>query len=102
LRHTIGRADREAIGRCARLSFDVLAVAAADDPFATKAAMDRALSYLPAARTERCLIDPAALGVDRIGHLGLFHDRFRDTLWPLSARWLRGASLEGLTERMLS
>jgi hypothetical protein len=47
---------------------------------------------LPAAKKERCLIDPAAVGVDRIGHLGLFHDRFRDTLWPLSGQWLRGRS----------
>lgn len=92
LGRTIGRADRNVLERSARLAFDVLAVAATDDPFATQVAMDRALSYLPAANKERCLIDPAAVGVDRIGHLGLFHDQFRDTLWPLSAQWLRGHS----------
>lgn len=89
---TIGQADRDVLERCARLTFDLLAVAAADDPFATQAAMDRTLSYLPAAKKQRCLIDPAAVGTDQIGHLGLFHDRFRDTLWPLSAQWLRGRS----------
>jgi predicted alpha/beta hydrolase len=92
LGRTIGRADRDVLARCARLSLEVLAVAATDDPFATRAAMDRALSYLPAARKQCCLIDPAAVGADRIGHLGPFHDRFRDTLWPLSAQWLRGGS----------
>jgi predicted alpha/beta hydrolase len=85
---TIGDADPGALARAATLTLDVLAVAAADDPFATPRATARTLSYLPRARVEQRVIDPAAAGTGPIGHLGLFHDRFRDTLWPRSAAWL--------------
>lgn len=85
---TIGRGGEEVLARLAALSLDVLAVAATDDPFATEAASERFLSYLSAAHIERCRITPEAVQVDEIGHLGLFHSRFRDVLWPQSVAWL--------------
>ncbi len=86
---TIGPRDRDVLARCAELTFEVLAVAPTDDEFATVTAVRRALAYLPATRARSCFIDPATVGTHRIGHLGLFHDRFRDSLWPRSAEWLR-------------
>lgn len=85
---TIGAGGEEILARMRELEIDVLAVAATDDPFATEPATTRTLAYLPRARTQRHLIDPASVDVAEIGHLGLFHDRFRDSLWPDSARWL--------------
>ncbi|QTX03685.1 alpha/beta hydrolase family protein [Agromyces archimandritae] len=87
---TIGQGGEEIMARVAELEPDVLAVAAGDDPFATDAATARLLGYLPRARAEQRRVDPAAVGVTKIGHLGLFHDRFRETLWPASAAWLGG------------
>ena len=88
---TIGPEGDVIMSRMAGLGFDVLATSATDDPFATDVATERLLAYLPRARVERCRIDPPAVGVSEIGHLGLFHARFRDVLWPRSATWLRSA-----------
>ena len=85
---TIGPDGQIVMERVAELEFDVLAVAATDDPFATEAAIERLLDYLPAASVERCALEPAELGVSEIGHLGVFHERFKDALWGRSAEWL--------------
>ncbi len=85
---TIGPGGAAVMGRVAALEFDVLAVAATDDPFATEPATKRFLSYLSSARVSRRELVPADLGVSEIGHLGVFHDRFRDPLWGRSADWL--------------
>lgn len=88
LKHTIGPAGPAVLFQTSQLTASVLSVAAMDDPFATDTATARTLSYLPGTKVQHCLIDPAELGVDQIGHFGLFHDSFRDTLWPRSAAWL--------------
>ena len=31
---------------------------------------------------------PASLGLEAIGHFAFFHERFRDTLWPIALGWL--------------
>ncbi len=85
---TIGRRDADALARCAGLTFEILAVAPTDDEFATATDVHRALAYLPRADVRICFIDPATVGTDQIGHLGLFNDRFRNSLWPRSANWL--------------
>lgn len=86
---TIGHGEA-VLARAARLTCPVLAVTTTDDPFATRRATDRTLAYLPGVRARRCVIDPREVGVEHIGHVGLFHDRFRDSLWPASLRWLTG------------
>lgn len=85
---TIGRQGPEILARCAELTFDVLAIAPTDDEFATPAAVQRVLDYLPAANSRSHFIDPLTVSTDRIGHLGFFHDRFRHSLWLPSAEWL--------------
>ncbi|MBP6685407.1 MAG: alpha/beta fold hydrolase [Leucobacter sp.] len=87
---TIGRGGRSVMERVAALELDVLAVAASDDPFATQPATDRLLGYLENARIERCELVPGELGVEEIGHLGVFHERFKEQLWAPSADWLAG------------
>lgn len=96
---TIGRDGDAIMARLTQLDFDILAVAATDDPFATSTATDRLLGYLPHARSQRCSIAPDTVGSGEIGHLGLFHERFRDTLWPQSVAWLRGAECEAATRQ---
>ncbi|KAM9863064.1 alpha/beta fold hydrolase [Leucobacter sp. BZR 635] len=93
---TLGRDGRAVMDRVAGLKLDVLAVSATDDPFATPEATERLLQYLPEARIARCSLSPAALGATEIGHLGVFHERFREPLWGRSADWLAG---RGLGER---
>lgn len=95
---TIGRGGREVMERVSTLDFDVLAVAATDDPFATGAATERLLGYLRSASIERCSVSPAELGVEEIGHLGVFHERFRGSLWAPSVDWLCGGALGGRAE----
>lgn len=89
---TIGAGGREVMDRVAGLTFDVLAVAATDDPFATAPATSRLLGYLRSASIERCELAPEALGVPAVGHLGVFHERFTEPLWVRSADWLLGGA----------
>lgn len=97
---TIGDDGRAVMDRVAALELDVLAVAATDDLFATQAATSRLLRYLAKATVDRCELVPAGLGVDEIGHLGVFHERFRKPLWACSADWLlsHGLSYPGSLE----
>jgi len=68
----------------------ICAVGVSDDDIASDCAIDRALAYYEGAERQRIQITPAQLGRDRIGHFGLFHDRFRDTFWRWSLDWLIG------------
>ncbi|MBP6096711.1 MAG: alpha/beta hydrolase [Methyloversatilis sp.] len=82
-------------GSTARAAFaafpgDVLACAAADDPYATPAAMQRLLDWFSTAKTHRVQFLPARFGLTEIGHFAPFHSDMQHTLWPLSLRWLRG------------
>lgn len=84
------RSARDAMRRhLGAFTADVLAVAATDDPYATRAAVVRALGYLHAERTESAYLEPTAFGQAEIGHFALFHSRFRATFWADSVRWLR-------------
>lgn len=66
----------------------ILALAATDDPFATKTAMDRTLAYVPHSAAHIVRIDPQDLGQADIGHFALFHSRFADTFWTGTLSWL--------------
>jgi predicted alpha/beta hydrolase len=65
-----------------------LALQFTDDPFATDAATVRILSLFENCNVSRRLLSPLDASVDRIGHFGFFHARFRETLWPLAMDWL--------------
>jgi predicted alpha/beta hydrolase len=47
-------------------------------------------AYFTKANVEHKNVDPAALGVKSIGHVGFFFAKFKGTLWQESLAWLRG------------
>lgn len=77
----------------ARVTAPLLAVSTRDDPFGTVAAIERLLAYYRGSPRQHLRIAPADIGVAEIGHFAFFHDRFRDSLWPLVAAWLAGQPL---------
>ncbi len=44
--------------------------------------------FAPGVVGQRIALEPAGLGVQRIGHFGYFRDKFKDTLWPRLQREL--------------
>lgn len=55
----------------------------ADDPWGTPAAVRALLEHYPNARSRMMeTLRPADFGTGAIGHLGFFHSRHRETLWP--------------------
>lgn len=70
-----------------------LAISLSDDPFGTVAATERLLAYLSEAQPAHLRIAPADIHVAEIGHFAFFHDRFRQTLWPIALEWLQHGQL---------
>lgn len=74
--------------RMGRFQGRILALADRQDEYATPAASRRLLDYFRQGERHFVQLDPQAQGLPALGHFGFFHDRFRDSLWPQSARWL--------------
>jgi predicted alpha/beta hydrolase len=66
----------------------ICAIGVSDDDIASPRAVERALGYYGGAERRHLQITPRQLGCDRIGHFGLFHERFRETFWEWSLDWL--------------
>lgn len=79
--------------RFRQVTAPILAVGIEDDPFGTVAAVDRLLAYFTASERMHLRIAPADIAHESIGHFAFFHDRFRDTLWPLARAWLATGTL---------
>lgn len=77
------------VAAMAAVTAPILALSVTDDEFGTQAAVDRLLAYFTGSARTHLRLAPAALGLDGIGHFAFFHERFRDTLWPIALRWLR-------------
>jgi len=73
----------------AKVCAPVLAVCIADDDLAPRAAVERGLSHYPSAPREIATISPEHLGVEAVGHVGIFHARFEESFWRDSLLWLR-------------
>jgi predicted alpha/beta hydrolase len=67
----------------------ILAISVSDDELGTAAAVRRTLRYYDEARTSEVRLSPADLGVNAIGHFGLFHARRMNSFWIDTVRWLR-------------
>jgi len=67
---------------------DALVVSIADDPFATAQATARMAALFRHCRVDERRVDPAALGLPRVGHFGFFRSRMRAALWPLVGDFL--------------
>lgn len=74
--------------RYAQLRQPLLAWSFSDDRYAPPASIEALLSEFPNAQVTRRHVAPAEVGAKAVGHLGFFHDRFRDTLWRETAEWL--------------
>ena len=77
------------VRRFGKVQASILALGIDDDPFGTRPALDRLLAYFTGSERHHLRLTPAQIGQDRIGHFAFFHERFRDTLWPLASDWLR-------------
>jgi len=50
--------------------------------------MRRGLGYFRNSPRQLVQLNPRALGFERIGHFGLFHDRHRNGFWRESLEWI--------------
>ena len=72
----------------AELMFPILAYSFDDDTYAPEAAIEHLLSQYPKAKIERRRIRASELGAGKIGHLGFFKEKMRQTLWKQTTEWL--------------
>ncbi|WP_124081962.1 alpha/beta hydrolase family protein [Pigmentiphaga humi] len=85
-----GKPEAEMLARrFSQVRAPILALGIEDDPFGTVQALDRLLDYYTRSERHHLRLAPAAIGKPEIGHFAFFHERFRDTLWPLALNWLR-------------
>ncbi len=78
------------VAAMAAVTAPILALSVTDDEFGTEAAIGRLLAYFSGSARTHLRLAPASLGLDSIGHFAFFHERFRDTLWPIALDWLNG------------
>jgi predicted alpha/beta hydrolase len=78
----------DAARRAARVRMPLLALGFDDDPWANPHAMDILLSGVTGAPIERRQLDPQALGLAGVGHMGFFRKRCGPALWPQVGDWL--------------
>lgn len=64
------------------------ALCLADDPWATRPAVELLCSGFTSTKAEILTVTPADVGVTAIGHLGFFRPEHRDTLWRGAAEWM--------------
>lgn len=74
--------------RFANVGAPIMALSFTDDPYGTVPAIERLLDNFSGSRRAHLRIDPAEIGVDKIGHFAYFHTNFRESLWPLASQWL--------------
>ncbi|OOG56216.1 alpha/beta fold hydrolase [Rhodanobacter sp. C03] len=79
--------------RFGRIRAPILALGIEDDPFGTVPAIDRLLGYYMQSERHHLRLTPAAIGQDAIGHFAFFHQRFRESLWPIALDWLHNQTL---------
>jgi predicted alpha/beta hydrolase len=65
------------------------ALCLADDPWATRPAVELLCSGFTAIKPDILTIAPADVDASKIGHLGFFRPEHRDTLWRGAAEWLQ-------------
>jgi predicted alpha/beta hydrolase len=75
--------------RFQQVTAPILAISLTDDEYGTVAAVERLLAYFDCSERQHLRIAPQDIGHAAIGHFAFFHDRYRDTLWPLALDWLQ-------------
>ncbi|MFV3073481.1 alpha/beta fold hydrolase [Niveispirillum fermenti] len=74
--------------RFRQVTAPTLAIGLEDDPHGTVTAIDRLLDYFTNSHRTHWRIAPREIGQKAIGHFAFFHDRFKDSLWPVALAWL--------------
>ena len=67
------------------------ALCVADDPWATRPAVELLCAAFTATTPDIVTVTPAEIGAKAIGHFGFFRRTHRETLWPKAADWLIAA-----------
>lgn len=70
------------------LTAPMLVVGLSDDTLGTERAILRLAAYFSHSPRTHLAIAPADIGAAAIGHFAFFHDRFRDTLWPIARAFI--------------
>jgi predicted alpha/beta hydrolase len=78
----------KALPNFSRFQGSLRALCLADDPWATRPAVELLCSGFTATTPEIVTIAPTDVGAARIGHFGFFRPEHRDTLWRGAAEWL--------------
>ena len=87
--------EPDAIGPSLRSArFRIQAYRFTDDEAMSDTCTRKLLAAMPNARSTLHAIDPAALGLARIGHAGAFRLQTADRVWPIFEEALRPASRE--------
>jgi predicted alpha/beta hydrolase len=83
--------DRDLAGltNFARFKGTLRALCIADDPWATRPAVELLCSGFSAITPEILDLAPAEVGAPRIGHFGFFRPEHRDSLWRGAAEWIQ-------------
>ncbi|WP_454852474.1 alpha/beta hydrolase family protein [Promicromonospora soli] len=79
----------QAAERMRRVRIPVLAIGAADDPWATPAQIDAITGRLVSAPLERRTYSPDGIGADRVGHHGLLRRGVGEPVWTEIVEWFR-------------
>ncbi|AHL76456.1 alpha/beta hydrolase [Stutzerimonas stutzeri] len=78
----------EVVQRFAAVRAPILAVSMTDDEYGTLPAIERGLSYYRNSVKEHVRLSPADLGLARVGHFDLFHERHRQSFWQATVVWI--------------
>ena len=68
---------------------ELRALTFADDPWATRPAVEMLCAGFGAIKPEVLTVKPSDVGVEKIGHFGFFRSDHRDTLWRGVAEWIQ-------------
>ena len=84
----------KALSNFSRFDGALCALCLADDPWATKPAVELLCSGFTSTKPEILTIAPADVGTAKIGHFGFFRPEHRDTLWRGAAEWIQAQAAE--------
>jgi predicted alpha/beta hydrolase len=94
-RYSVGAEGEAVRERYARARFPVRALSITDDELMTLRGTQSLLGLYPNAPSEVQRVNPADLGVRRLGHFGPFRSEHQAQLWPRMADWLGGLNEAG-------
>lgn len=86
--YLFGHVSKETLERYRRLDLPAFVLGFSDDVIAPPASVHSLLDHFPALDVHERWVEPAELGVDRIGHFGFFREGLGEPLWEATTRWM--------------